>query len=1141
MKGKERVISNIKFVNLHSHTVMSVFDGLGYTPEHYDFCYSNGMDAMAITNHGNMNSVPHQVLHAKKMKSEGKKFKPIFGVEAYFVESIDDWKDIYEEHKKKVKTKKKDAEISLVVEDEELSKKKTKLAINKRAHLVVLAQNEIGLKNLFKLVSLSYQKENFYRYPRIDFKMLAKYNEGLIVSSACMGGPLSKCYWEHWEKGDKIVLSKMITLINKFKLIFEDRFFCELQWNGYKEQHLINKLVIEAASKTDTKLISTADSHYPGPELWKQREVYKALGWLGKNTSDELLDKISIERTDLKCELYPKNGAQMWESYKSYSEKLGFKYDDDLVMESIERTHFVAHEMIEDFGLNTEVKLPSFILEEGIDPDARLKELCYKGLVSINKADNKEYIDRLEEEMSIISDRGFSRYFLTMIAVIDKAKNSQLIGPARGSAGGSLVAYLTEITQVDPIKYDLLFSRFLRKDAKDYPDIDVDFSYNMQLKEELIRDWGKEKVVPITNFSTLKLRSLIKDLSKLYGIPFTEVNKVTSTMEKEAIPGAKKSRGMKAGAIVPTFDELMTFSPSLRKFLKKYSEIKQHIKVLHGQIRSISRHAGGVIIADDLESCMPLISSKGVTQSPWSEGQNVRHLEPFGFIKFDLLALDTLKMFDACIRNILKSRGVSDPTFQQVSDWYNENLHPDKIDLHDQKVYEDIFHKGTWAGIFQFTEAGAQDFCKRIKPKNITDLAIVTSIYRPGPLSSNVDRAYLDAISDPGSIHYINDEYKEATEKTSGFLVFQEQIAVLAHKLGKNISLDDGNLIRKLFTKKGDVEKKALEEDLKDRFVVGCKEKGISTSDARAIWRKFEFFAGYGFNKSHAVAYSIISYQCAWLFKYFPVEWAAAFLDKEPESRKEKSINIVRSLGFNVEQADINYSDFAWGIKGQRTLVQPLSSIKGVGDKAIEQIVSNRPFNTIEELIFNKNIVYSKLNKRVLDALIRAEAMNSLLDERFTGLKHFWSAVALDRPKTKKKFLENIEIFAAEESFSTDETIQNIASLTGFYPISLVMDKKTKDKLEDMGVPPVGNYDKALQLSWVIVREIIEKVTSKGNPYWIVKVTDETNKTTEIKCWGVDPLKDVLKINGLYLTQLDFNDTWGFSSRSLKRQWKLLK
>ena len=1145
----DRVKTNISFVGLHAHSVAgSTFDGLGYPSEHMDYAYSNGMDALALTDHGNMNGLSWQVLHAKKMQAEGKDFKPIYGCEAYFIPSHEKWREEYETvmlDKKAASKAKKDKTSGTTVEDEAESKKATRNILNRRRHLVLLVQNQIGLNNLFKLVSDSFRDENFYRFPRIDLEMLKEHSEGIIASSACLGGVYAGCYWENRDDGDEAVLDSMRDITHKMVDIFGDRWYGELQWNSIPEQHELNKFIIQIHKEFGIPLISTADSHYPGPDAWKDRELYKQLGWLGKGRPSWAEDgglPVSVE--EVGYELYPKNGDQMWESYKKYSAQCEVEYDDDLVLDSITATHDIAYGIIEDFLPDNTVRLPDFVVPAGETEDTALEKFCIEGLRTKNLHTNAEYTDRLKHELEVISERGFSKYFLTMNEIAKAANDHMLTGPGRGSAAGSLVAYALKITQIDPIRHGLLFSRFLRSDATDYPDIDFDVSDAMGIKDILIEKWGDNVVAPISNWNTLQLKSLIKDISKLYGISFQEVNKVTGKMMQEATPLARRKHGIKAGIYAPTFEEVKEFSTSLQAFLKTYPDVANHIDALHGQVRSCSRHAGGVVIAENLDRHMPLISSKSVRQTPWSEGQNVRHLEPMGFIKFDLLGLATLRMFEVAISHILKRHhGVENPTFGDIRKYYEENLHPDAIDLNDKKVYEEIFQKGHWAGIFQFTEAGAQALCENVKPNNIIDISAITSIYRPGPLSANVDKDYILARRAPALISYPNQIYREITEATYGFLIFQEQIALLAHKLGKNITLDEGNILRKVLTKKGTGKTKKVLKSLYGRFIEGCLEKGMKNADAIGLWEKFEFFSGYGFNKSHAVSYSIISYQCAWLATYYEAECLAAFLDKEPETRKEKAINIAKSFGYNIEPLNVNTSGITWEVSEDgKTLIQPLTSIKGLGSAAIEQVFAGRPFNVVEDFLFNEDMRYSKLNKKALDVLARSGAMNCLIDERFSGRKHFWSAVAVDRPRKLKNLEENIEEYEPEGNFTDEEEIQFLTELTGQFPLSRVIDDKTLDKLGEMHVPPISEYDSRLGLIWCIPRKIVARKTATGKDYLQVDVTDANSCSIRMRCWGVDLRRgDTLHINKPYLVKPNYNDQWGFSTRGrLNYHWKCL-
>ena len=1133
----------IPFVGLHAHSVAgSPFDGLGYPGEHMDFAYENGMDALALTDHGNCNGLAYQVLHAKKMKAEGKDFKPIFGVEAYFHPNLEQWSRDYEEaqeNKKQAQKIKKQGSAGTVVEDEDRSAKDK---IKKRSHLILLAQNQTGLENIFKLISESYEGDNFYRFPRMDYAMLKEHSEGIIAMSACLGGVYAGNMWDNREDGSEAILEAMRETTRQMIEVFGDRWYGELQWNAVPEQHELNKYVIQMHQEFGIPLVSTADSHYPSQTAWKDRLLYKKLGWLGKNL--EMATELPVDVDEVGYELYPKNGEEMWKAYKHYSEGAGVEYDDDLIRQSLVETHTIAHERIDSFLPDNEVRLPDFVVPPGKTATQALTAMCLDGMREKlpTKMEDDEYIQRLRSELQVIDDRGFSKYFLTMKAIADKATEIQLAGPGRGSAAGSLVAYVLGITQVDPIKYGLLFSRFLRADAKDYPDIDYDVSDPMVLKEILSQEWGESRVVPISNWNTLQLRSLIKDISKFYRIPFTEVNQVTSRMLHEATPKAKKKHGITAGVYNPTFEEVMEFSESLGAFLKKYPHIKEHINALYGQVRSCSRHAGGIVVGEDLDTRMPLINSGGVRQTPWSEGQNVRHLEPMGFIKFDILGLGTLRMIETAIRHILKRHhNIEDPTFEQVRKFYNERLHPDTIDFNDQNVFKNVFHKGRWAGIFQFTEPGAQKFCVSAKPESIIDIAAITSIFRPGPLSAGVDKHYVNAKVNHTMVKYLNDTVRSVTEETHGFLIFQEQIALLAHLLGDDLSLDEGNLLRKLLTKKGTGKGASEKKKIYDKFVSGCEDKGISKSDADSMWDKFEYFSGYGFNKSHAVSYSMLSYQCAWLFNYYPVEWMASFLDKEPESRKEKAINIAKKMGFRIQPLDINTSGVEWEIgQDDKTLIQPFTSVKGVGDAAIQQIIANRPFQNIEDFLFNEDVSYSKLNKRVIDVLTRSQALNCLMDDRFTGLKHFWSAVAVDRPKNKKKFAENIDLYKPEGDFSVEEKIEYLVSLTGVFPMHLVLNSSIQDKLEGHAVPPLGNYDPDLLVAWFVPREVIPKKTKNGKAYWIVRVTDSTSTMTSIKCWGVKPGVDLVHINKPYMAKLDYDPKWGFSTRSIRYNFKLL-
>jgi len=848
----EKIIQQpgIKFVNLHCHsTCGSPFDALGYPQEYMDYAVTNGMKALALTDHGNCNGLGYQVLHAKKIRKEGVDFKPIYGAELYFIPSIEDWEKEHEEYQKLIKSKKKvKDEISGVVIENSEETQKEKSKINKRHHLLLLVQNQLGLNNLFKLISSSYRKPNFYRFPRIDFKMLERYNEGLLVATACVGGVLAKDYWQNKDLEDNgIVLNAMKYTVKNFQKIFGDRFYGELQWNSIPEQHIINQNIISLSQEMGFELISTADCHYPKPNLWKDREIYKRIGWL--NSKDMVWKELPESINEIGYELYPKNGDQMWESYKRHSKACRASYDDDIIKDSIERTHHIAFEKIEDFYPNSDIKLPEFVIPKNQEPDKCLILLCKEKLIEKNLHKDKKYVERVVRELKVINGRGFSKYFLTMKAISDKAHKYQLCGCGRGSAPGSLVSYILGITEVDPVRWGLSFERFLRSDAVDWPDIDFDVSQPVSLKQKLIEDWGENSVVPISNWNTLQLKSLVKDISRFYNIPFKEVNEVTNKMMFEAIPQAKKEHNIRAGVYTPTFAETEKYSKTFQLFLEKYPQVKKHIVALLGQVKSASQHAGGVLCAENLDEHMPLINSGGTMQTPWSEGQHVRHLEPLGFIKFDILGLATLRMMEEAIKKILiKENGGKEPTFEEIKSFYDTHLHPDVIDFKSEDIYRNIFHNGKWIGVFQFTAPGAQKFCQTAKPTSVEEISNITAIYRPGPLSISADKTYVEAKNTQKHIKYNNKIIKNVLEPTYGLLIYQEQIASLAHQLGDNISIDEGNTLRKLLTKKG-TGKEEEKQKLKDKFIKGCIRNNMTSQEAKEIYQMIEYFSNYGFNK----------------------------------------------------------------------------------------------------------------------------------------------------------------------------------------------------------------------------------------------------------------------------------------------------
>jgi DNA polymerase-3 subunit alpha len=416
------------------------------------------------------------------------------------------------------------------------------------------------------------------------------------------------------------------------------------------------------------------------------------------------------------------------------------------------------------------MKLPSYVIPEGTTEDKALIEACKKGLVWRGLDDKPEYIERLKYELKIIRDKKFSRYFLTMKAILDIAREHMLLGPGRGSAAGALTAYILGITNLDPLQYDLPFERFLNPSRQGAPDIDSDVGDRDALLELLREKFGGNNVIPISNYNTFKLKSLIKDISRFYSIPFEEVNAALGPIEDDVKKEVFKP-GTDKNLFVLTYEDAMKYSKSLQSFISAHPEVAVPIKTLFKQNRSLGRHAGGVIISENIAERMPLILSRGEPQTPWVEGMNYKHLEELGWIKFDLLGLETLRIIERCISLILqRHEGVENPTFAQIKAWFDKHMDPKNIDLNDQKVYEYVYHEGRFAGIFQLANAGAQRLFMKAKPRSIIDIATLTSIYRPGPLAANVDKLYIESKNNPDNIDYQHPLIKKVLEPTYGCL-----------------------------------------------------------------------------------------------------------------------------------------------------------------------------------------------------------------------------------------------------------------------------------------------------------------------------------------------------------------------------------
>lgn len=890
-----------KFVGIHAHSIYSLGDGFSRPKEHIEFALENNLDGHCLTEHGHANNFAELVFLQDELKKKGKQFKIVGGVESYYVDSLSHWKELYlnsksaekkakEDKKKKtaqeeldsigddsiaakeeVKEKfgdliNKDEDSGSVMENEEESKDYKKFfdPIKQRNHLVLLPKNNEGLKSLFQIVSESH-KDGFYKFPRVDLDMLRKHSKkNLIASSACIGGKLVaivamnqtkdfqtelhvEAFTDNFEKIQK-ELAQQVSLFQE-ALGSEENFYLELQFNKLPLQHLANYHLIECAKRTGAPLVVTCDSHYSRPELWREREIYKAMLWSSRTKDSTALEKIPEKIEQLKCELYPKNAEQVWQSYKQYGKDFNF-YDDHIIKNAIENSWHIVHEQIDNSALSIDrkVKLPSLeklaTKEEIIKIETRIKEKKLKlkekkkdtslsvnedeiqfellkqhaidGLIKRGFGENKEYINRLILELDTVKHLGIVSYFLTYEKIMQIVGAKMLTGTARGSAGGSLLAYVLDITQMDPIKHGLLFERFLSKKKAGFADVDSDSADREEALKIITDYFGEDSVLAISTFGQLQLKSLIKDLGRLYNVPLEELNQVTLLTDKETRAVAKGEDDYDGTTWFLTYDDAAKNSPTFKNFIEKYPEVDKSIKNLFKNYRSIGRHAGGVVISDNLYANMPVIKSGKTFQTPWTEGLNAHQLEPLGFLKFDILALGTLRMFQDTITKIVaKQKNIQETEvkFEDVKKWYYDNVHPDNNKMDEQEVYEYVYHKGNFAGIFQFAQKPVQTFVQKLKPRSVEDIALATSTFRPGPLKGGVDKMLLTNRENPDSVEYKHPMLKNILKNEAGCIAENSYVETTEGLYYIQDIVDDVNHGNKVIIPSYNVKTNEIEED----------------------------------------------------------------------------------------------------------------------------------------------------------------------------------------------------------------------------------------------------------------------------------------------------------------------------------------
>ncbi len=884
-----------EFVHLHNHSDYSLLDGAQNVNVLVNTVHDLGMDAVALTEHGNMFSV---IPYYKAARKTG--IKPIIGCEIY------------------------------VAQGSRFDKTSRATGGWGNNHLVLLAQNYTGYKNLMKLVTFGYL-EGFYYRPRIDMELLRKYSSGLICLSACLKGAVpEKLLRGDWDGARETALA--------FAEIFPDRYYLEIQNHGIPEEAANIENMVKLSSDLHLPLVATNDAHYAIKEHADAHDIHICLG-TGKDRNDPNRLRYATP------EFYFKSQDEMYSLFKDYPE-------------AIENTRRIADSIDVEIPMGT-YHLPEFPIPEDAstqDPDIYLKQLTETGLQSKYGEITPELRQRMNHELSVIKKMGFAGYFLITSDFVRYAKDHSIpVGPGRGSAAGSLVSYALDITTIDPIQHHLLFERFLNPERVSMPDINIDFC--IERRQEVIdyikSRYGENSVTQIITFGKMKARAVVRDVGRVLGYSFGEVDRIA-----KMIPEGPKVKLKKAIEEDPALKEAAETT---------YKQLFDYSLILEGMNRHASTHAAGVVIApDDLTEFVPLYKSN---KDDITTQYDMKGLEELGLLKMDFLGLRNLTVIDRAIRLIRERR--------------QEEIDIENIPMDDPEVYA-LFAKGLTVGIFQFESSGMREFLKKLQPTVIEDLIAMNALYRPGPME-NIDD-FIQRKHGKKKITYLHPSMEPILKETYGIIVYQEQVMQLANAIA-GFSLADADLMRRAMGKKI----ASLMAEMSEKFINGAVAKGIPKKKAVEIFSLIEKFAQYGFNKSHSTAYAYVAYQTAWLKAHYPAEFMSANLTSEMSStdRVVILINECRKLGIRVNPPDINVSRVQFYPSDEKTITFGLNAIKNVGTKALEKIIEARDtdghFKTLFD--FTARVDLRAVNKKVLESLIMAGAMDSLAGTRAAKFK----------------------------------------------------------------------------------------------------------------------------------------------------------
>ncbi|MCS7281508.1 MAG: DNA polymerase III subunit alpha [Desulfobacterota bacterium] len=882
-----------EFVHLHVHSQYSLLDGAIRFENLFERMREFGMTSCALTDHGCMFGAAEFYFSAKE-----RGIKPIIGCEAYIAP-----KSRFEQKK---------------IKGEENA-----------YHLVLLAMDNTGYKNLIKLVTLA-QFEGFYYVPRIDKELLVKYNEGLICLTACLKGEIPYLIL----KEDETALKKAI---EDYISIFENRLYFELQYNGLEEQKKVNESLIKLAKYFGIPLVATNDCHYLRREEYKSHEILLSIQ-TGKKVSDK--DRLSF-KTD---QFYFKSAKEMESIFSDCKEAIKSTLEIS-EMCNLEIESGTYH--FPEFKISENISLEEYFEQVTRRGFEKKIEEIKKNYENFSEEILKKYEGRLNYEIDVIKKTGFVGYFLIVSDFIDFAKKNGIpVGPGRGSAAGSLVAYCLNITDIDPIRYDLLFERFLNPDRVSPPDIDVDFCMEGREKviEYVMNKYGKENVAQIITFGTMQSRAAIRDVGRALGLSYGEVDRIA-----KLVPPFAKS-----------IEAALSTEPALKELYERDERVKELLDTaisLEGLARHASTHAAGIVISNKpLTEYLPLYrgtNGETVTQYP------MKMIEKIGLVKFDFLGLKTLTIIDTVVK-MLKENGI--------------DLDISKIPLDDKKTYE-LLSSGNTSGVFQLESRGMRELLVRLRPSKFEDIIALIALYRPGPLTSGMIEEFIKRKNNPALITFEVEKLRPILSDTYGVIVYQEQIMRMASELA-GFSMKEADALRKAISKKIPEELKNYRES----FLEGCLRNGVQKDVAERIYDVILRFGEYGFNKSHSAAYALVAYQTAYLKAHYPTYFMAALLTSEVTNTDNmlRYITECREQGIKVLPPDINESDRSFTVK-DGMIRYGLEGIKNVGDAAIENILETRKkVGRFESLMQFLAIVDSrKVNKKVLESLAKAGCFDS--------------------------------------------------------------------------------------------------------------------------------------------------------------------